>query len=95
MTHEPRGMHATLHFPLPECRTELMDALNTAQWQLVVWDMQQSLRNMLKWDELPEAEHALVELIQRKFYDICADRGIEPDADPPYMVKLAKPDETD
>ena len=57
MNDEPREPYATLHFPLPECRDELMDALSVAKWQIVVWNLQSLLRERMKWGELSAAAY--------------------------------------
>lgn len=41
---------ATLQFDLPEEHQEHQDAINGSDWKYVVWDLDQFLRNKLKYD---------------------------------------------
>lgn len=47
-------MKATLEFTLPDERSDHQDAVDGTRWRMVVWDIDQYLRNRIKYEELPE-----------------------------------------
>lgn len=53
-------MKATLSFDLPEERSEHLAAVQGADWRNVVWQIDQTCRNWIKYgNELKNAENAL------------------------------------
>ena len=57
-------MKAILEFNLPEEQAEHYCAIKGADMFNVLWDLKAELRSMLKYGELPEQQHKIVEQIQ-------------------------------
>ena len=59
-------MKAHLIFDLPEEAAEHLNALQGAAWQAVVWNLDQALRNWVKYgSELNTAEEALTQMREK------------------------------
>jgi hypothetical protein len=55
-------MKATLEFNLPEDELDLSNAINGNKFKLILWDMDQHLRNMVKYSENEEEVRVAEEL---------------------------------
>ena len=55
-------MKATLEFNLPEDELDLSNAINGNKFKLILWDMDQHLRNIVKYGENEEAVEVAEEL---------------------------------
>ena len=55
-------MKATLEFNLPEDELDLSNAINGNKFKLILWDMDQHLRNIVKHSENEEAVEIAEEL---------------------------------
>lgn len=70
-------MEATLKFDLPEEQDLLNDAINVAKWKNLVWEIDQKLRNALKWrDDLSEEVYRDFEELRGFIHEYCVDHGI-------------------
>jgi len=70
-------MKVTLEFNLPEEQDEFTLALHGTKYYGVLWELDQELRGILKYDKIPErvktAEEA-VDYIRNRIYSLIADR---------------------
>ena len=57
-------MKAILEFNLPEEQAEHYCAIKGADMLNVLWEIRSELRSMLKYGDLPEQQHKIVEQIQ-------------------------------
>ena len=83
-----REASMTLTFPLPECKQQANEALNADKPLLVLYDIQQVIRNRLKYDRITEEQYAEWEVMRKVFWDACADRGVQIDMEDPYTVEV-------
>lgn len=58
-------MKATLEFNLPEDELDLSNAINGNKFKLILWDMDQHLRNIVKHSENEEEVRVAEELRNR------------------------------
>lgn len=73
-------MEAILKFTLPEENVEFETAVNGHKWKSVVWDIDQNIRQTLKYDEtLTEKEYELVQSIRDSLRSFIIEQGIELD----------------
>lgn len=70
-------MKATLEFNLPEDDNQFAAANKGMDWALFVWDLDQSIRSLLKYhpEEYKTGEQAL-EHIQEELREMMAERGL-------------------
>jgi hypothetical protein len=73
-------MKATLHFEHDE-QDELKDALNGLKWRLIVWDLDQDLRGIVKHGyignrEATDAEIEMAEYCRTKLRQLINDDGL-------------------
>lgn len=73
-------MKATLHFEHEE-QDELQDALNGLKWRLIVWDLDQYLRGIVKHGyignrEATDAEIEMAEHCRTKLIKLVNDDGL-------------------
>lgn len=73
-------MKATLHFEHDE-QDELQDAINGSKWRLVVWELDQDLRGIVKHGyignrEATEAEIEMAEYCRKKLRQLISDDGL-------------------
>lgn len=66
-------MKATLEFNLPEDQEQFNVAVKAMDWALLAWDIDQSLRKLLKYD--PEKTGTIQ--IKEKLLDIMEERGLQ------------------
>ena len=57
-------MKAIIEFNLPEEQAEHYCAIKGADMLNVLWELRAELRSMLKYGDLPEQQHKIVEQIQ-------------------------------
>ena len=69
-------MKATLEFNLPEDQEQFNVAVKAMDWALLAWDIDQSLRKLLKYDPEKTGEQTL-EHIKEKLLDIMEERGLQ------------------
>jgi hypothetical protein len=69
-------MKAKLIFNLPEDQNEWENAVNANAMYCALWDIQQELRTLWKYEELSEDEWKIVERIRNKFFDILEENNI-------------------
>jgi hypothetical protein len=77
-------MKATLHFEHDE-QDELQDALNGVKWRLVVWELDQDLRGIVKHGyfgnrEATEAEIKMADYCRTKLRELINDDGLNLDS---------------
>ena len=70
---------AILKFNLPEEATEFMVATHGMDWALCVFDLAESLRNKLKYENLPEDKAQIYTEIRKELYNILEVRGVSLD----------------
>jgi hypothetical protein len=69
-------MKAKLIFNLPEDQNEWENAVNANAMYCALWNIQQELRTLWKYEELSEDEWKIVERIRNKFFDILEENNI-------------------
>ena len=69
-------MKATLEFNLPEDEEQLFAANKGMDWALVVWDIDQLLRNKLKHGVIFPNTREELEIIRKTLNDMLVDRGL-------------------
>ena len=69
-------MEAILKFNLPEDKEEFDAASKGMDWALVAWDIDQLLRNKLKYGKLLPNTRAELEEIRKTLNEMLADRGL-------------------
>jgi len=69
-------MKAILEFNLPEDKEEFDAASKGMDWALVAWDIDQLLRNKLKYGKLLPNTRAELEEIRKTLNEMLADRGL-------------------
>jgi len=69
-------MKATLEFNLPEDQEQFNVAVKAMDWALLAWDIDQSLRTLLKYDSEKTGEQTL-EHIKEKLFDIMEEKGLQ------------------
>lgn len=77
-------MKATLHFEHEE-QDELQDALNGFKWRLIVWELDQDLRGIVKHGyignrEATEAEIEMADCCRTKLRQLISDVGLNLDS---------------
>ena len=73
---EQRKMKAILEFNLPEDEEQLNAANKGMDWALLAWDIDQLLRNKLKYSDLLPNTRAELEEIRDTLNEMLADRGL-------------------
>ena len=73
-------MKATLHFEHDE-KDELQDAINGWKWKLIVWELDQDLRGIVKHGyfgsrEATEAEIEMADYCRTKLRQLISDDGL-------------------
>ena len=69
-------MKEILEFNLPEDKEEFDAASKGMDWALVAWDIDQLLRNKLKYGKLLPNTRAELEEIRKTLNEMLADRGL-------------------
>ena len=73
-------MKAILEFELPEDKEEFDAASKGMDWAIVAWDMEQYIRNRLKYQteklDTSSAKEEL-ELLRKELHDLMEDSGLQ------------------
>lgn len=69
-------MKTTIEFNLPEDKHEWDNAVKADAMFASLWDFQQELRRLWKYEELSEEEFAMVERIRDRFHSILDENNI-------------------
>ena len=69
-------MKAILEFNLPEDKEEFEVASKAMDWSLVVWDMEQHLRNKLKYDNDYKTPNQALEHMRETLNELLIDKGL-------------------
>jgi len=73
-------MKAILEFDLPEDKEEFEAASKAMDWSILAWDIDQSIRNRLKYQEerlqTSSAKEEL-ETLRKELYDLMQDNGLQ------------------
>jgi hypothetical protein len=72
-------MKATLEFNLPEEAVDHIDAVNGTDWKLVAWDLDQLLRNYIKYgscDQCEDNRYSAFEHIRNELHSIIETKGL-------------------
>jgi hypothetical protein len=72
-------MKATLEFNLPDEQAEHYCAIKGQDMLNVLWELRAELRGMLKYGDLPEQQHEIVEQIQELLIHSLNDHEINLD----------------
>jgi hypothetical protein len=77
-------MKATLHFEHEE-QDELQDAINGFKWRLIVWELDQDLRGIVKHGyignrEATSAEIKMADYVRTKLRQLVSDDGLNLEA---------------
>lgn len=74
-------MKGILEFNLPEETTEHLDALQGTDWKLVAWDIDQILRNAIKYgcDQCEDDKYSAFEYIRSELHSIIETKGLNLD----------------
>jgi hypothetical protein len=67
------SMTMTLSFNLPEEHSEAQDALQAGSAIVVMYEFDQRMRTMVKYEELPEAVQTAVEGLRTTLREICEE----------------------
>jgi hypothetical protein len=73
---------ATLQFNLPEEHQEHQDAVHGSDWKFVVWDLDQFLRNKLKYDMSDykdKSPYDVFEEVRSELWDIINTKALSLD----------------
>lgn len=69
-------MKATLKFNLPEDKHEWENAVHADAMFACLWDVQQELRRLWKYEELSEEQFKMVEQIRDLFHSIIQEHNV-------------------
>ena len=73
-------MKAILEFNLPDDKVEFDTASKAMDWAILAWDMEQFIRNRLKYQteklETSSAEEEL-QLLRKELHDLMEDSGLQ------------------
>jgi len=71
-------MKATLEFNLPNDNEEYIIASKSMDWALLVWDVDQLIRSLLKYDpsKFKTSEQAL-EHLRKKIHNLMEEKGLQ------------------
>ncbi len=70
-------MKAILEFELPEDKEHFDVASRSMDWALVVWDMDQMMRQRLKYAELTNDSRKVIEDLRSTLNDMLINRGLQ------------------
>jgi len=68
---------ATLTFNLPEEQPEFENASNGWKWSFVCWQLDQYLRDKMKYEEIPNSEYEVLEKTREKIHEIMMDNNLQ------------------
>lgn len=70
-------MKAILEFQLPEETEEHKMALDGMKYSIVLHDLDNYLRNKLKYEDLSELQNEIYQEIRDKLYELSNEEGVE------------------
>ena len=70
-------MKAILEFELPADKENFDASAKGMDWAIVVWDMDQLLRNMLKYEEHVHDTRKTLEEIRKTLNEMLNDKGLQ------------------
>ena len=73
-------MKAILEFILPEDKTEFDTATKAMDWAILAWEIDQSIRNRLKYQSEKletSSAHEELELLRNELRDLMEDSGLQ------------------
>lgn len=72
-------MKATLEFNLPEDQHDFYCAVNGAKWMSAMWELDQYLRNQLKYEaeQLSEDKLNAIKEFREKLHEILTEEGLK------------------
>lgn len=68
--------NATLKYKLPEERVDFDLANKAGKWYSVLWDLDQYLRNKLKYEKLSKGENKAFEEIRNRLHELMEENKI-------------------
>lgn len=71
-----KSMKATIEFNLPEDKYEWENAVQADAMFACLWDVQQELRRLWKYEELSEEQFKMVERIRDSFHSIIQEHNV-------------------
>ena len=78
--NERENMEAILKFDLPDDKTEFEAATKSMDWAILAWDMEQYIRNRLKYQteklDTSSAKEEL-ELLRNELHSLMEDSGLQ------------------
>jgi len=70
-------MKAKLEFNLPDEQIEFDDAINGGKWKLVIWEINQFLRNEMKHnDKVTEEQYQAYRIVQEELCNKMVEYGL-------------------
>jgi len=72
-------MKATIEFNLPEDENEFEYATKGSEMFLILWNVKQEYRKLMKYHDLTETEYKLIEDLNNKLLEDLQDYGINLD----------------
>lgn len=72
-------MIATLRFKLPDDMDDFQVANNGFKWRLIVWELNQRLRDKMKYHDLKENEYEICEDIRNYIAELLGEHGLNLD----------------
>ena len=69
-------MEAILKFNLPEDKEQFDVAAKAMDWALLAWDIDQSIRSLLKYHP-EEYDHKALDHIRDEIHDMMEERGLQ------------------
>ena len=71
-------MKAILEFELPDDKTEFDTASKAMDWAILAWDMEQYIRNRLKYEkDLDASSIEELQLLRKELHDLMEDSGLQ------------------
>lgn len=67
---------ATLSFTLPDEESEFRSAINGFKFSLILWSLDQHLRNRIKHEDLPAAVHDALQHTRDELYAMLSEHGV-------------------
>ena len=78
--NERENMEAILKFALPDDKTEFEAATKSMDWAILAWDIEQYIRNRLKYqtEKLDTSSaHEELEILRKELHDLMEESGLQ------------------
>ena len=78
--NERENMEAILKFDLPDDKTEFEAATKSMDWAILAWDIDQYIRNRLKYqtEKLDvSSAHEELEILRKELHDLMEESGLQ------------------